>query len=100
MVLYDAHVLQEQADALYSRAESIIFVWTLLGMMIGAASFGLVTMTVEEDAWMIGAGLGLVIGGVIANKMAHSRVLWIKAQAQLILCMVKIETNGRTSPNA
>ncbi|HEY0148509.1 MAG TPA: hypothetical protein VGB70_05840 [Allosphingosinicella sp.] len=88
MVRYDAAVIHSYAEALYSRAESIkaghAIVYGILGIVAGSI-FG-------------GTGFA-VMGGLIACAIGYAvgeqKGFVLKLQAQLALCQVEIERNGR-----
>lgn len=93
-VAYDAAVIQEFAERLYSQAASIIFTSTFLGGVIGAL-LGLGGAAAAHDQGAIGmaALIGAVIGGLIGYSRGRERAFKLKLEAQVALCQVQIEKN-------
>jgi hypothetical protein len=88
MANYDAKVIYEFAARLYSRASTIVAVYTvgggLLGLFLGYAARG------------GGAALlGTVILGAIGLYLGNEKAVQLKLQAQTALCQVRIEENTR-----
>lgn len=99
-VSYDAAVIQESAQRLYSQAASIIFTSTFWGVVIGALlGLGLGGTAAAQAhgaigmAALIGAVIGAVIGGLVGYSRGKERAFKIKLEAQVALCQVRIEKN-------
>ena len=87
-VKYDPRIIGTFAEALYSRANWIVFIWTVIGGLGGALVLGLYLAKV-------GALIGLAVGGLMGFFEGQSRSFLLRLQAQLALCAVQIEINTR-----
>lgn len=90
MVKYDPTVIYAFAQRLYSRAQLVIMLATVLGAIIGAF-IGYVLSGKENTGLVAGA----VILGVIGLLVGAEWAFWLKLRAQMALCQVKIEQNTR-----
>lgn len=90
MVSYDASLLYQFADRLYSRANQAIATSTVVGVLIGAAAGYFV-----NRAFDLYALLGALVAGAIGYSIGAERAFQLKLQAQTALCHVKIEENTR-----
>jgi predicted membrane metal-binding protein len=82
---YDPAIIQKFADKLYSQANTIVFVWTFLGAVVGGAG-----------GYQLGyAAVGAVIIGALGFAIGMSRAYLLRLQAQVALCQKKIEENTR-----
>lgn len=93
-VSYDAAVIQEFAQRLYSQAASIIFTSTFLGVVIGAL-LGLGGAAAAQAHGAIGMAvlIGAVIGGLAGFSRGRERAFKLKLEAQVALCQAQIEKN-------
>jgi hypothetical protein len=91
-VVYDAAVIQEFAERLYSQAASIILTSTVLGVIIGAIG-GAVGAEALKATGAIGMGaiIGAVIGGLFGFSRGKERAFKLKLEAQVALCQAQIE---------
>lgn len=93
MIKYDASIIQQFADRLYKKANSIVANFTVIGILFGLGiGFGF------DKAYGLGnVGLvaGVVLGAVIGYAMGQERAFALKLQAQVALCQVQIEQNTR-----
>lgn len=100
-VNYDANIIQEFADRLYKRANSIIAMYTLVGLFLGSVPvFFLMTESgIETTTAAIVTGIVALFGGLIGFSIGRERVFRMKLQAQTALCQLKIEqnTSGRNA---
>ena len=100
MANYDAIVIQQFADALYSRANSIIVTYTVFGALIGyfASIFlhNVIPMQIQL-IYQYGGFICAVVGAVCGFSVGQSKAFWLKLQAQTALCQMKIEANTRPS---
>lgn len=94
MILYDPNIIHRHAKSLYDRAQRITIVYGLgfglLGLF-GGAGLG---STLGD----LGGGLAFFFAGLLAALGAlvgHARGFELRLQAQLALCQVQIELNGR-----
>ncbi|HEU0135176.1 MAG TPA: hypothetical protein VFR28_10160 [Allosphingosinicella sp.] len=90
MANYDPSIIQEYADKLYSRADFIILGWTVFGAIVGYLA----------GSMLGGEGMRLfavIIGGALGYGVGEQRAFLLKLQAQLALCQVEIERNGRVA---
>lgn len=96
-VKYEPLVIKKHAAKLYSRANSIVLTYSLLGFILGAAG-GFVGMTVLAAGGELDAGMSVVIvtglvGLLFGYSMGSERAFALRLQAQVALCQVSIETN-------
>ena len=89
-ISYDPKIIGIYANALYRRADWIVFVWTIIGAVFGAAICGFY-------GGQAGLLLGIVVGGIMGYSEGQSRSFFLRLQAQLALCQVQIEANTRPS---
>ena len=87
---YNPEVIQKLADKLYSQANTIVVVLTLLGLIVGG--FGGFSASQEFG---VAAIVGLVLGGIIGYFIGQSRAFMLRVQAQIALCQRQIEYNTR-----
>lgn len=97
---YDPIVIRKFAKALYSRARSIILVWTFIGAAIGGGGgyflgSGWVLSGSNVDAELVFAAVGLALLGGVGFVFGSARAFMLKLQAQIALCQVQIEENTR-----
>ena len=89
---YDPAVIQKFADKLYSQANTIIFVWTLLSLAVGAGvGYNLGDRSTQTTYALVGA----IILGLLGFAIGTARAFLLKLQAQVALCQKKIEENTR-----
>ena len=91
-VTYDGAVIQEFASRLYSRANSIIVTFTVVGLIICGVA-GAAALHGNGIAALIAAAIGAALGFSIGQERAFK----LKLEAQVALCQVQIEKN--TSKN-
>ena len=94
MTNYDPVVIQEFAEKMYKRANSIIVSATLLGILLGVglgAYFGRFIFGYSQLLPVV----GLIFGGIIGYVIGANRSFVLKLQAQTALCQMKIEQNTR-----
>lgn len=86
---YDSKIIQEFAARLYQKANSVIAIYTILGLVIGLAVGA-----------MVGKGAGAMVGaailGIIGFMIGTDRAFQYKLQAQTALCQVEIEKNTKS----
>lgn len=92
MATYDAKVLYEFADRLYSRAAQVIATSTIIGALVGGGAGYFVNR--ELDLYV---AIGAVLAGLIGYSVGTEKAFQLKLQAQTALCQVKIEENTRKS---
>ncbi len=98
MVSYDRAVIQELAERLYARAQRIIVVSVIIGILIGAP-VGPILIKGALSGSSITAGGGLLgilgagIGGYIGYIVGQGKAFKYKLEAQIALCQVQIERN-------
>ena len=86
MVQYDAQVIQEFADSLYSRADAIIAGYAVVGGVLGL----LAGAVMGGGAMLIIVG---AVGGAIGYATGVQKAFLLKLQAQQALCQAQIERN-------
>lgn len=102
MVSYDPKIIQEFAEGLYKKANSIIASYTLLGLLIGliigfAVGEVKTGFYLNSDIRTILTTILAIIGGLIGFSTGMGKAFILKLQAQTALCQMKIEqnTNGK-----
>ena len=95
MVNYDSKVIQEFAGRLYKKANSIITVYTLFGLLLGSVPvfFLMSESGIDTTTAAIIAGIVAVLGGLMGFAIGRERAFRMKLQAQTALCQLKIEQN-------
>jgi hypothetical protein len=100
MTSYDSNVLQENADALYSRASALIASYAATGAVVGWVAVYFLepvirTMLRLPESYsliplqLLAALIAAILGGV----WGHGKGVALKLQAQAALCQMKIEQN-------
>lgn len=93
-VVYDASVIQEFAERLYSQAASIIITSTFLGLIIGAVmGVGGAAIAKATNEVGMAAIIGAAVGGLLGFARGKERAFKLKLDAQVALCDVQIEKN-------
>lgn len=82
----------EFADKLCSQANTIVFVWTFLGLLVGGA-VGYQPGGFSDHTTYAIAGAGTL--GIPGFAIGISRAFLLRLQAQVALCQKKIEENTR-----
>ena len=93
MTQYDPHVIQKLADKLYAQANTIVFLATVAGIVLGGIcgyGAGHNQGKSSVDAVVAGAVLG-AIGFAIGRSLSFS----LRVKAQMALCQRQIEENTR-----
>lgn len=86
--VYNPDIIQEFADRLYAKANSVTRSYTALGViLLGFA--GLAT------GRLVFAAVGGLIGGAVGYAYGKEKAFAHKLQAQTALCQVQIEKNLR-----
>jgi len=117
MTQYDPKVIYKFATHLYSRAQTLILVHTLIGILIGGglgkaysaytevtaspsnvllSSLGLgqaVQPSPPTTNWML---IGILVVGLLGLWIGWNKAFILKLQAQTALCQAKIEENTRS----
>ena len=125
MTRYDPKVIYKFATRLYSRAQLLVLVYTIVGVLIGgsfgaaynavialASSFSnrsvlgsLGTSILGQSAAPVGLAptnwmlIGSLVAGLIGFWIGCNKALALKLQAQAALCQAKIEENTNTARN-
>ena len=92
MVQYDQAVIQEFAEKLYKRANSIILSYTVVGMLLGGLGGYFLHDSIGGDV-MTTAGIPAVVVAIIGFVLGLEKAFLLKLQAQTALCQMKIEQN-------
>ena len=87
---YNPELIQKLADKLYSQANTIVALATLIGLIVG----GFIGFSVTHE-FGLAAIIGLVLGGIIGYLIGQSRAFMLRVQAQIALCQRQIEYNTR-----
>lgn len=93
MVQYDAKIIQLFAEGLYSRARSIVAVYSIFGLVGGFAAGAAITREPTGPLSLVIAALGLALGFFAGQQRAFA----LRLTAQQALCQVAIELNTRRS---
>jgi hypothetical protein len=92
---YNPAVIHQFAARLYARANSIVAVYTLLGVLLGGA----VLLALGAFSGKSSGGgellIVVVLCGGIGYALGAERALVFRQQAQLLMCQVSIENNTR-----
>jgi hypothetical protein len=87
---YDSAVIVEMARRLLARAQSLVLLYTLFGLLLGLIPLVSVSWLQEHRGLgVVGMLLLMAVGYAIGNQRGFS----LKLQAQLLLCQVSIERN-------
>jgi hypothetical protein len=94
MVAYDPNVIHQHAQRLYDRALGIIIIYG-----VGFGLLGLFGGAVLGRGADFTPGLAIFAGpllGVLGVQAGRARGFELRLQAQMALCQVQIEFNGRS----
>lgn len=96
MIEFDPYVMHDFADRLYSRVNTIVVLYGLLGVLIGGVIGGAVIAVMprgsdSELIPLIGIVVGLVLGVVVGRDKAFN----LRLEAQRTLCQLRVEQNTR-----
>ena len=91
MPSYDPTVIEKFAADLYSRASSIVFMYTMIGVVIGLASAA--APSVRASIWQL--AILVSIFGALGYYIGSTRAFRLRLEAQTALCQVAIERNTR-----
>ena len=89
MLRYKPELIYEYGERLYKKAGTIVAIYTVIGLIIGLF---LLAGTVQAGYPVIGFGLVIILT-IIGNYIGNEKAFWVKLQAQISLCQVKIEEN-------
>lgn len=97
-ITYDAGIIQEFAERLYSQAGSIIIgsslLWAIVGgVVMGGVIFAIGINKLGSEGAIVVAGIGVVSGLLIGYARGSERAFKLKLDAQVALCQVQIEKN-------
>lgn len=87
---YDPAVIEEMARRLLARAQSLVWLYTLFGILLGLIP--LATVSLLQEYREIGV-VGLLLLGAIGYSIGSERGFSLKLQAQLLLCQLSVERN-------
>ena len=89
---YDPEIIQRFADKMYSQANAVICLYTLVLTVIGGAT----GYAIAPDTHRVPAAAGAaVVGAILGYVAAQPRAFQLRLQAQTALCQMKIEANTR-----
>ncbi len=92
MAQYDPAIIQKFADKLYTQANTIVVIYTLIGAILGGG------LGFAANANMRLSNVGIIaaiICGLIGFALGLQRSFMLRVQAQTALCQMKIEENTR-----
>ena len=90
VMAYDPAVIEEMARRLLARAQSLVVLYTLFGILLGLIP--LLAVPVLQEYRQIGL-IGLVLLGAVGYSIGSERGFSLKLQAQLLLCQLSVERN-------
>lgn len=97
-VQYDSSLIQEFAEKMYSQAQTVIVVYTLLGTAAGGGGGYALGHNSPMQHPII--AVGIVVLGALGYLVAQPRAFQLRLQAQMALCQMKIEENTRDRRSA
>ncbi len=89
MVKYDPHVLHELAEKIYHEADKIVVAYVLLGVFISLPIIYVLTIFLNLISGILVASFIVLICYLIARD----KVLRQKAEAQVLLWRVEVESH-------
>ena len=107
MAEYNAQIIREHADKLYSKASSIVLTYTAGGAILSAALGYFIALVVlmasakargsqgADDVQTLFTIVGLFLGAVGGYWIGSEKAFSLRLQAQMALCQMKIEENTR-----
>ncbi len=90
---YDPQIIEKFAVRLYRTAKVIVAILTIIGLLGGG--FGGYTLASWGDNEVVWAAAGALILGGVGFWIGWEVAFRLKLRAQLALCQVQIEENGR-----
>ena len=98
-ISYDPTIINEFAERLYARANTVAVSYTLWGIGIGLSTGFVVSGLLGEvnRGRMPYEALCILLFGGIAHSVGRERAFQMKLQAQVALCQVTIEENTRAA---
>ena len=118
MTSYDPNVIYKFATRLYGRAQILVLIHTLIGVLIGGclgkaysaytevtaspsnallSSLGLAQAVQPSPPTTNWTLIGILIVGLLGFWIGWNKAFILKLQAQTALCQAKIEENTRNS---
>ncbi len=100
MTEYDPGTIRKYADQLYARANWIVAEYVIAGTVLGFLGGGVWGFIIASEpskpptATLAAVVAGALLGGLFYS-IGRSKALQLKAQAQQMLCWVRIENNTR-----
>ena len=93
-VAYDSRIIHQFADSLYTRANTIIVTYAIMGLMPGvlAAAFG---AAFDMTPAIVGGFVCAILFGALGALHGKTAAFELRLQAQRVLCDVQIEYNTR-----
>ena len=91
MVQYDRAVIQEFAEKLYKKANSIIASYTIVGLLLGGV--GGYFLGDSMGGGMTTTAIVAVVVALIGFAIGREKAFLLKLQAQTAMCQMKIEQN-------
>jgi hypothetical protein len=119
MTQYDPKVIYRYATSLYSRAQMLVLVYTLVGVLVGGglgkaygaykdftsappswpnflgSALGVPTPPTARSSSSSSTLLGILAFGLLGFWIGSNKAFVLKLQAQTALCQVKIEENTK-----
>lgn len=97
-VSYDPQIIIEFAQRMYRRANSVVATTALMGFILGAVIGGGIAILAAMRGDGVGfAGVGASIGALAGFVRGRELAFKLKLEAQIALCQVQIEANGRSA---
>jgi hypothetical protein len=95
MTDYDPSVITTFADNLYAQAATVIGLYTVVGVLVGAGAGAGVASRIPDSSGFLFALVGAVVVGAIAWQLGRQKAFALRLQAQVALCQAQIEVNTR-----
>ena len=97
-VKYDPQIIQKFVNSIYKKANSLIRVWTLIGVVVGIpvgsiiGDFIALKYRVSDTAGLAG---GIVFCAAVGFVVGSSKAFSLKFNAQMLMCLKQIEENTK-----
>ena len=91
-IKYKPAIIQQFAEKLYEQAGIVLVIYTLIGVVSGAATGSLFSLYRTKTLYVL---IGAAVGGLLGYVLGQYRAFMLRLQAQQALCQMKIEENTR-----
>ncbi len=97
MVDYDEKVIKEYAKNLYAQTKSIVTCHFFIGLLFGLIVAGFLSVVYMDGRSVLLLIIGVLVGGFMGIFSGRNRVSEMQLQAQLALCLARIQENTKRS---